>query len=60
MGNCLDRGGCAIDDEECRQILRDNPWMRKLPFIGSVSELQPLLSLCTFLFLSSECIWGPE
>ena len=42
MGNCIDRMDHAIDDEECKSILRSNPWMRKLPFIRSVTELQRL------------------
>lgn len=40
MGNCFDRLDHGLDDEECKKILRSNPWMRKLPFIRSVTELR--------------------
>ncbi|KAL1515232.1 hypothetical protein AB1Y20_001866 [Prymnesium parvum] len=40
MGNCIDRVESSADDEESKAILRANPWMRKLPFIRSVVELQ--------------------
>ena len=40
MGNCIDRLEAGADDEDCKAILRANPWMRKLPFIRSVLDLQ--------------------
>ena len=39
MGNCIDRIDDRVDDEENKSILQSNPWMRKLPFIRSVTEL---------------------
>eukprot|EP00965_Chrysotila_dentata_P260824 6214046-Pleurochrysis_carterae.AAC.1 len=49
MGNCLDRPLRDADDE-CKAILRTNPWMRKLPYIAACSETcthtQVSVSLC--------------
>jgi len=56
MGNCLENGLIdGTEDEEFRTILRNNPWMRKLPFINSTQELQPLHSLAK---LPGEFCWS--
>ena len=34
MGNCIEKVESRLEDEETEAILRSNPWMRKLPFIG--------------------------
>lgn len=42
MGNCIDH---ASDEEECKAIIRSNPWVRRLPLIKSSMDLQAPLEV---------------
>ena len=55
MGNCIDH---VSDEEECRAIVRSNPWVRRLPFIRSPLELQaPLEALAA---MPGEFCWSRD
>ena len=55
MGNCIDH---ASDEEECKAIIKSNPWVRKLPFIRSPLELQaPLEALAA---MPGEFCWSRD
>ena len=53
MGNCID---VVSEEEDCRAIVRSNPWVRRLPFIRSPLELQaPLEALAA---MPGEFCWS--
>ena len=55
MGNCID---IVSDEDECRAIVRSNPWVRRLPFIRSPLELQaPLEALSA---MPGEFCWSRD
>ena len=55
MGNCID---IVSDEDECRAIVRSNPWVRRLPFIRSPLELQaPLEALAA---MPGEFCWSRD
>ena len=55
MGNCID---IVSDEDECRAIVRSNPWVQRLPFIRSQLELQaPLEALAA---MPGEFCWSRD